>query len=281
MTELLNEPLTATLSGPSKNIPLERRLDGDIPLLVLEQRAALGAGKLVHSHPEGQIYVAIQGLIVVDAAGTRWIMPPGRMGWIPPGIAHGASIYGAHSNPMMGGLTIYLEPGLCSALPASPLVLRVTDLMRELLKRLQQWPAMTTLDQAQRRMLAVFIDELRSAPAEPLSLTMPREPRLLKMAAAIADDPADETPLDEWADRIGLSRRSITRHFRRETGMSIIEWRQVARLSLGLQMLAEGLPVTTVSINLGYDSVSSFISLFRKMLGTTPARFAEESRSQK
>ncbi|WP_394780345.1 helix-turn-helix domain-containing protein [Undibacterium sp.] len=54
-----------------------------------------------------------------------------------------------------------------------------------------------------------------------------------------------------------------------------------ARFSLGLQMLAEGLPVTTVSMNLGYDSISRFISLFRKMLGTTPARLAEESCLQK
>ncbi len=46
-------------------------------------------------------------------------------------------------------------------------------------------------------------------------------------------------------------------------------------------MLAEGLPVTTVSMNLGYDSISRFISLFRKMLGTTPARLAEESCLQK
>jgi AraC-like DNA-binding protein len=28
------------------------------------------------------------------------------------------------------------------------------------------------------------------------------------------------------------------------------------------------------SLSLGYDSVSSFIALFRRILGTTPARFA-------
>ncbi|HTD05186.1 helix-turn-helix domain-containing protein [Undibacterium sp.] len=64
--------------------------------------------------------------------------------------------------------------------------------------------------------------------------------------------------------------------------MSMVEWLEVARLSCGRQMLAQGmLLVTTVSVSLGYDSVSSFISLFRKMLATTPARFAEKSRAPK
>ncbi|MEO6919451.1 MAG: AraC family transcriptional regulator [Collimonas sp.] len=126
-----------------------------------------------------------------------------------------------------------------------------------------------------RRLLSVFIDELVNAAPEPLSLTMPRDPRLLKMAAAIAENPADDTSLDAWADQIGMSRRSITRHFRSETGMSVVEWRQIARLQHGLELLAKGTSVTAVAITLGYDSVSSFIALFRRALGTTPAKMAE------
>ena len=40
-------------------------------------------------------------------------------------------------------------------------------------------------------------------------------------------------------------------------------------------MLTSGASVTTVALSLGYDSVSSFIALFRRILGTTPARFAQ------
>jgi AraC-like DNA-binding protein len=73
---------------------------------------------------------------------------------------------------------------------------------------------------------------------------------------------------------LGWSRRSLTRHFRNETGMSVVEWRQVARLQKGMELLNGGASVTTVALSLGYDSVSSFIALFRRILGTTPARFA-------
>jgi methylphosphotriester-DNA--protein-cysteine methyltransferase len=104
---------------------------------------------------------------------------------------------------------------------------------------------------------------------------MPTHPRLQAMAAAIAQDPADETDLDAWAAQLGWSRRSLTRHFRNETGMSLVEWRQVARLQKGMELLNGGASVTTVAISLGYDSVSSFIALFRRILGTTPARFSQ------
>jgi AraC-like DNA-binding protein len=41
-----------------------------------------------------------------------------------------------------------------------------------------------------------------------------------------------------------------------------------------MELLNGGASVTTVALSLGYDSVSSFIALFRRILGTTPARFA-------
>ena len=41
-------------------------------------------------------------------------------------------------------------------------------------------------------------------------------------------------------------------------------------------MLAEDLPVTTISLELGYTNVSAFIALFRQTFGVTPARYAPD-----
>jgi methylphosphotriester-DNA--protein-cysteine methyltransferase len=38
-------------------------------------------------------------------------------------------------------------------------------------------------------------------------------------------------------------------------------------------MLAQGESVTDAAIAVGYDSVSAFIEMFRKMLGTTPQMY--------
>jgi AraC-like DNA-binding protein len=40
-----------------------------------------------------------------------------------------------------------------------------------------------------------------------------------------------------------------------------------------LERLAAGDPVTTVALDLGYDSPSAFITMFRSRLGATPGRY--------
>lgn len=252
------------------------RLDEDIPMLLSPQHGGMpGGGKDIHSHPEGQMYIALQGVIVFEAGGNRSVLPPGRVGWIPPGMPHAASVHGTQVRPGLAGYTLHLLASLCAGMPEQAKVLQFSPLAQALLDRMHTWPQGWPKDASQHRLMHVFLDEMRAAQADPLHLTMPRHPRLQIMAATIAENPADDTDLDSWADRLGLSRRSITRHFRNETGMSLVEWRQVARLQKGMEMLTAGVSVTTAAIELGYDSVSSFIALFRRVLGTTPAKFAQ------
>jgi AraC-like DNA-binding protein len=254
----------------------DQRLTDDMPIIVAAQHTSgKDHSKLVHHHPEGQMYIPSQGVIVIEAGGTRQVLPPGRMGWIPPYMPHSASAHGNSLKPGLAGHTIHLAPSLCAGMPDKPVVLRMSPLTQSLLARMCTWPNGMPADQAGRRLLAVFLDEIRGAETDLLHLIVPRHPRLQAMAAAIAQDPADETDLDAWASQLGWSRRSLTRHFRNETGMSLVEWRQVARLQKGMELLNGGASVTTVALSLGYDSVSSFIALFRRILGTTPARFSQ------
>jgi AraC-like DNA-binding protein len=258
------------------------RLNGAAPVLLLPQRTGADkkSGKAMHTHPEGQFYFATQGLMVVETAQGRCIMPPGRLGWVPPLLPHGASLIGSarpQAPDLLVGFTLYLEPALCARFPAEPVVLALSDMMRAILARMQGWPQGGPLGEAERRLLDVFIDEVNHAEPEALRLKMPRERRLVTLATAIADEPADETSLDDWAQRLGMSRRSITRHFREETGMTVVEWRQAARLQRALELLADGGSVTSVALTLGYDSISSFIALFRRAMGVTPAKFMAQA----
>lgn len=65
----------------------------------------------------------------------------------------------------------------------------------------------------------------------------------------------------------------MARHFRKETGMSFVQWRQQLRILEALRRLGRKEPVTTVAIELGYDSPNAFISMFKKALGHTPGRY--------
>ena len=128
--------------------------------------------------------------------------------------------------------------------------------------------------------LGLIPGEIRALPALPLHLPWPADARLRRVCEALKADPAENRTLEDWARASGASARTLARLFRKETGMSFGGWRQQARLLEALGRLASGSPVTTVALDLGYQSPSAFTSMFRRALGTSPTRyFAAESAS--
>lgn len=125
-------------------------------------------------------------------------------------------------------------------------------------------------------MFHVLIDELVAAPVEHLGLPMPVDPRLRRMADLMLRAPADRTPLSGWAERIGLSERTLARLMLQQTGMSFGRWRQQLAVMLAVEWLAAGASIQRVADDLGYESVPSFTTMFRKLLGVPPGRYMTE-----
>jgi AraC-like DNA-binding protein len=73
----------------------------------------------------------------------------------------------------------------------------------------------------------------------------------------------------------GASRRTMERLFRAETGMSLGQWQRRQTLLHALRRLAAGESVSGVAGELGYNSPSAFIAMFRRELGQTPKRYFE------
>nr|WP_232368639.1 AraC family transcriptional regulator [Pantoea stewartii] len=145
-------------------------------------------------------------------------------------------------------------------------------MLREAITRAASWKV-AELNAPQKRLSDVILDEIGSLPSVNLGLPMPQDIRLLKVAQVLSESPDDGRTLEEWAFWAGVSSRTLTRRFRSETGFSFNEWRQRIRLLKALELLAAGKQVTTVALELGYDNVSAFIAMFRRVFGTTPARF--------
>lgn len=102
-------------------------------------------------------------------------------------------------------------------------------------------------------------------------LSMPTDERALSAAESIFEDPSES--LHVVAKQCSTSLRTLQRIFTAETGMSLGRWRSQARLLCALPLLERGLQVTDVSMELGFDSLSAFITAFRKFFGTTPAKY--------
>jgi AraC-like DNA-binding protein len=224
-----------------------------------------------HRHDDGQLFTIQTGVVAIEAEGGRWVMPTGCIAWIPPGIVHGASVQGG-----MVGTSLYFDGAWSRAsMPDTVKVARLSPLLDALLVALtgDEAPTGTALD----HYVAVFADAFAREPAQTLFLPMPREPRLMRMATRMLAAPDDNTDLDGWAARIGMSRRTLTRRFQSETGWTIGQWRQQMRLLAAMERLAAGDSVTTIALDLGYASVSSFIAVFRRYLGTTPRAYLPAS----
>ena len=76
-----------------------------------------------------------------------------------------------------------------------------------------------------------------------------------------------------WAQRTGLSERSLARLLARETVMSFGRWRQQLAIMMALRWMAGGASIQRVTYDLGYESADSFVTMFRKTVGVPPARY--------
>jgi AraC-like DNA-binding protein len=239
------------------------------PVIVLAGSQDSERGSEPHRHRRGQLFGSTRGLLTVGLDAGVWVMPATHAVWVPPQQLHWARSHGPFS-----GYAVYVAHDACAGLPATPGSIRVSGLLREAVLRAAAWPP-GELDERGERIAAVILDEIRSLPVDPLGLPLPRDARLLRIARAILDDPSDERSLEAWAAWAGVSARSLSRHFVLETGFTFSAWRQRARLLRSLEMLAEAVPVTTIALELGYSTPSTFISLFKRSFGVTPAVYRQ------
>jgi transcriptional regulator GlxA family with amidase domain len=173
--------------------------------------------------------------------------------------------------------TLYLDPRRVRGLPVACRVLEIAPMLREIILHTVENDGLDRRVPAERRLAAVLLDLLHraldAAPPPALSLPEPRDPRAVRVAALLHASPGTPRSLPALARSSGASARTIERLFKAETGMTFGRWRQQLRLVHALRLLAGGAPVTSVALDVGYDSPSAFVSVFRRTFGTTPARY--------
>jgi AraC-like DNA-binding protein len=218
-----------------------------------------------HAHRRGQLVFARSGVMQVETEAGLWIVPPQRAVWVPPRMRHAIRCRSAVSLR-----TLYVSPTERRALPKSCAVLTVSPLLRELIIELCEGkPA----PRRQRALSELVLSDLVELPAIAIHLPEPKDARLRRVTDGLKQQPADERRLPAWAAMAGASPRTLTRLFIEETGMTFRQWRRQLRFISAIERLAQRDPVTTVALDVGYSSVSTFIESFRKTFGVTPYRY--------
>lgn len=221
-----------------------------------------------HFHRRDQLLYGSTGAVLVATSEGAWMMPPQRGMWIPAGIVHEVQMLGD-----VRMRSLYLEPGAVDGMPGRCQVVGISSLMRGLLADAATVPPEYDVDGRDGALMALILHEIRLAPPLPLSLPLPMDGALARRCRAFLADPTPHDTIDGWSRALGCSRRTFTRQFRRETGLSFVAWRQQACLMAALPRLAAGHPVTTVALDLGYDNPAAFTAMFKRMLGSAPRTY--------
>jgi AraC-like DNA-binding protein/mannose-6-phosphate isomerase-like protein (cupin superfamily) len=257
--------LSPTSQTRARRLPLPQDAV-DRPLAAFMRDYADGESTGRHSHARAQLLYALRGVMRIATERAMFVVPAGRALWVPGGEPHAVTIVG-----QVAMRALFLRADAAGAGPPGITVLATSPLLRELILAACEEPLEWDEHGRGGHLAALILEEIRRAPALPFCVPEPREPRLARLAAALRADPASPLSLEDWAARIGASPRTLSRLFRRDTGLSFAAWRQGMRLAEASALLAQGLPPARAAAAVGYASASAFGAAFRGAFGTTPA----------
>jgi len=227
-----------------------------------------------HSHPRGQFIFAIKGITRVVTKQGIYLVPTQQAFWCPPNHDHTLIFPGK-----VDIANLFIDPQWAKLLPMEQQVFDVSPLLKELILKAINIGENYSPQSKEHRLMEVILDEIQGLKVSPLSLPGTEHRKLQKIMSNILENPANNKTVEQWADSVHLSKRTLARLFKQEVNMTFTEWRMHARLFYALERLYEGDSVTTISLDLGYNTPSSFIVAFRNILGKSPLEYVSGSRA--
>ena len=172
--------------------------------------------------------------------------------------------------------TLYYQPAAAVGMPERPFVLTVNGLLRELIVEAISEDARSGYSGRFQVLVGLIGSEVKRASDEGVKLPVGEHPGLSSVMDRILDSLAEDRSIESYARAGGMSARTLRRLFAREVGMSFSGWRELARMARALEELGAGRQVKEVAGYVGYDSVSAFVTAFKRALGKTPGEYFSE-----
>lgn len=247
-------------------------IDPAVPVITFALDVNQAGCAAPHAHPRGQFIYASSGVMRVVCSRDVWVVPPAQAVWVPPGIEHEVYFPGEVSLR-----NLFIDNSVTGTLPKECTVLKVSPLLRELILESVARGNSYSPDSAAYRLNLVIIDELRTMKPTDLHLPLGRDERLSRAMDMLLEHPGDNRTIHELALAAGASSRTLARLFVKETGLTFGAWRKRLILQEAIERLGNGQHVTAVAYDLGYQSLSSFIEMFRQALGAPPGQYMRQA----
>lgn len=235
----------------------------------------------LHGHAWGEFIYAYNGVMEVNIGKINYITPASYGIWLPPHLEHS----GLNRTDVSHG-TLYVHESLCAQLPKQAGILLSSPLVSALLHHLKQQATLehdhqnTSFKAEHLRLLQVILDQLHHAPLMGSYLPRTDHPVLAHVLNDLHAHPADQSSLQQIAERHHVTERTLARYSQQELGMSLNEWRQRLKVMKAMSMLNQHKTVENIALDLGYASASAFINMFKRWMHLTPDQFRKISHDQ-
>jgi len=227
-----------------------------------------------HHHDLHQIEYALQGIAHVETAQARYLLPPQQAMWIPAGLSHCTTLHGVRS------VSVFFESAMVDDTDGRAHVLNAAPLLREMITYATRWP----IERAESDQTAdAFFSALARLVSEwieheaPLLLPTSTDPIIQAVMTHTQAHLADATGRSV-ARAVGISERTLRRHFPVTTGVTWRQYLHTSRLLRSMALLAQ--PRRTVidtALEVGYQSVSAFNRAFFNFTGETPSHYRQRA----
>jgi AraC-like DNA-binding protein len=218
-----------------------------------------------HRHRRSQLLFAEWGTMLVQTADGAWMVPTHQGIWIPASVSHSITMLSR-----VATRSVYLEGSVAKGMATQCQVVGISPLLRQLLIEAVDLPSEYDPHGRAGKIMSLLVDEIHAAPVLPLSLPLPNHARLAQRCQRFLAHPTAQDTLALWARELGLGRRTFTRLFRQQTGLSFSAWQRRACLLQAMPRLLGGERVTTIAYDLGYSSPAAFTVMFKQLVGLSP-----------
>ncbi|HJO93247.1 MAG TPA: helix-turn-helix transcriptional regulator [Victivallales bacterium] len=249
--------------------PCGFKLDCNLPVLSNIKIAKKEYYGTVHTHPRGQLICPCKGLVKAKTKSGLWLVPPSQSLWVPPMTEHQILL------PKSVSVTfLFVDPTVKLDFTKNCCVLAMNNFMHELINKSVHIGNNYTVNSPEFRIMLVIIDELKKLPPTPLNLPFAKDERLTRVMNFLMKQPNSQKKMESFASLACTSSKNLNRLFVKETGLTYGNWRKQLIVLESIEKLNKGSSVTEVAIDMWYNSISAFITMFKKVTGKTPGEIA-------
>lgn len=252
-------------------------IESDNTMFYVYNRSKNNIGTKWHSHKHCVQFVYSEGgVIIIKTETAQWYLPAKHFMIIPPNIPH--SIHSTSRKVDIYNLYFRIDSN-DHIFYQKMQIYAICPLLREMVVFTKHWKERIGLEDTLKfNYFSVIKGLLPNAKNNellfPAQTYFPTNERLIKMTEYVKENLDKKISMRDAALFIGMSEKTMSRAIMKDLGISYIRYVISLRIITAIELMQENkYNINQIAALVGYDSLSTFIKNFKKIIGTTPKEY--------